>query len=139
MGIRHANESDIPKMMNLAAKSWQVYKEHMHPDYWKQVHSNLADGNFHRDLMKTSLALIYENDGLLQGMIYYTPSGRNTKFFNSNWCFVEYLLVATELSKKKSPKHSCNIVSMWPYNQTKKYWQFMLLIYCMQIKNCLII
>ncbi len=99
--LRQAQQTDVKALINLAVNSWSIYQKELDPEHWLKLYSSLKCQRQYDKLIDQSFSLICENDqNDIIGMVFLIPSGNPTEIYPSDWCYIRFLTVHPDYSRK---------------------------------------
>ena len=85
---------DLPRLKNLALKSWGAFKDHLTIENWHKLKKGLTDDKTYRELLQKSYCIICENDKQqIIGMSFLVPNGNPTEIYDKDWCYLRFVTV----------------------------------------------
>jgi ribosomal protein S18 acetylase RimI-like enzyme len=94
---RKGTIDDLPKLKNLAIKSWTPFKEVLTQENWNSLNKTLSDNNTFIELIDKSTCIVCTTkDENIVGMAFLVPKGNPTEIYLKEWSYIRFVSVNPE-------------------------------------------
>ncbi|MBV8254522.1 MAG: GNAT family N-acetyltransferase [Chitinophaga sp.] len=90
-GYRAGHLEDASAVTGLLLRSYDQYQQELAPEHWSALSGRIGDKDYINDLIRQSSLIVYEQDGVISGVIFLVPSGNPTNIYPNDWSYIRLL------------------------------------------------